>query len=503
MEPFADTTAGKVMGRDKNGMLLFAGVPFASPPIGDLRFRAPEPAEPWDGVREAVHFSKVAPQTAQALGGLMAGPPPDWSEDCLYLNVQTPALDGAKRPVIVWIHGGGFLGGTGSIPWYDCAKFLRHGDLVAVTINYRLGALGWMHLSDLDNSYSTSSNNGLLDQIAALEWVHDNIAAFGGDPDNVTIFGESAGGMSVATLMGTPRAKGLFRRAIPQSGAAQHAGTVEAASQITKRMLDSLQVQDIDGLLSVSTERILEAQEHVNLQVLRDQVAGNLEALGLSFTPVVDGEVLHEPPLDAVRSGLSKDVPLLVGTTRDEWNLFGIATPPVNDDETIIRRLNRTGIDAEKMLAVYRLREAEASSAEVWSSMITDRVFRIPAIRLAEAQAAHQPDHTFMYLFEWPSNAFDGRLGACHALEIPFVFDNLDKTGVEFLTGVDAPQSLADDMHGAWINFAQTSDPNGAGLPEWPAYDPGENRATMCFGTPTHLVHDPEPDERNAWEVHL
>ncbi|MBI2705601.1 MAG: carboxylesterase/lipase family protein [Actinobacteria bacterium] len=503
MESIVETTAGKLQGREKNGLLLFAGIPFAAPPVGDLRFRPPQPVEPWGGVRAATHFSKVAPQAGAPLGGVITAPPPDWDEDCLYLNVQTPALDDASRPVIVWIHGGGFLTGTGAIPWYDGANFVIHGDIVAVTINYRLGALGWMHLGELDAGYRSSANNGLLDQIAALEWVRDNIAAFGGDPANVTIFGESAGGMSVATLLGTPRAKGLFHRAIPQSGAAHHVTTTDEASEVTQRMLEQVGVNDIEGLLKLDAERMLEVQGEVNLEVVRDRVMGETGNIGLSFTPVVDGDVLPQQPRVAVREGLNAGVPLLIGTTRDEWNLFAMGYGPVDDDETIARRIGRRYPDASDIVGVYRSRLGDAPSNDVWSAIMTDLAFRQPAIRLAEAQALHSPDHTFMYLFDWASPAFGGQLGACHSLEIPFVFDNLGKPGVDILTGPDAPQSVADDMHAAWIAFVRDDDPNGSGLPEWPAYSPDGERETMRFDTPSHLDSDPESTERQLWEAVL
>jgi para-nitrobenzyl esterase len=222
-------------------------------------------------------------------------------------------------------------------------------------------------------------------------------------------------------------------------------------------------------------------------------------ASGLPFGPVIDGAVLPHHPYEAVRDGASASVPLLTGTTRDEWNLFGLMTGSVTDGDMLLRRLGRIVERPEPLAAAYREVRAEASHDELFSAIMTDRVFRVPAIRLAEAQAVHQPDHAFMYLFEWASTAFDGRLGSCHALEIPFVFDNLHKGGVEMLTGPDAPQSVADAVHAAWIAFARTGSPAHEALPDWPAYD-HDGRATMHFGVPCHLEHDPAPTERLAWE---
>src|ERR1700691_5706610 len=250
MAVIADTTAGKIAGREKAGVLLFAGIPFAAAPLGDRRFKAPAPHEGWSDVRDATRFGQVAVQVGDSLGALGAAPPPDWSEDCLFLNVQTPALDGARRPAMVWIHGGAFVNGTGAMPWYDGANFVRHGDVVVVSINYRLGALGWLELGHLDPAYATSGNNGLLDQIAALRWVHDNIDGFGGDPDNVTIFGESAGAMSVGTLLATPAATGLFAKAIAQSGAAHNVSSMEGAVSVTEAFLEELDGGDLEAAVS-------------------------------------------------------------------------------------------------------------------------------------------------------------------------------------------------------------------------------------------------------------
>ncbi len=496
----ASTTTGRVEGRPKDGVLLFAGIPFAAPPVGDLRFRPPEPHPGWSGVRDATRFGPVSVQSAGSLETLAGGGEPDWDEDCLYLNVQTPALDDGRRPVMVWIHGGGFTSGAGSIPWYDGARFVQHGDVVVVTINYRLGALGWLHLGEVDPDHRASGNHGLLDQCAALEWVRDNIAAFGGDPGQVTIFGESAGGMSVATLMGTPRAKGLFHRAIPQSGAAHNVWSVSNAAEVTDRMLRALEVSDLAGLRASPARRILEVQQEVAAEITSDRASRRSgSGLGLPFGPVVDDLVLPQPPLDSVAGGMSAGVPLLVGTTRDEWKLFGLMLRSVEDEETILRRLGRMVEDPHQIAAAYRQSRAERTHDEIWSAIMTDRIFRIPAIRLAEAQLPHAPGRVSMYLFEWASTAFDGRLGSCHALEIPFVFDNLDKGGVEIFTGENPPQALADAMHGSWLSFARTGDPGRDDPREWPAYDL-DRRATMHFGESCSVQHDPAPEERAAWD---
>jgi para-nitrobenzyl esterase len=499
MSVIADTTSGKIAGREKEGLLLFAGVPYAAAPVGERRFKAPEPHSGWSDVRDATRFGQVSVQIGDSLGAIGTGPAPDWSEDCLFLNVQTPALDEGRRPVMVWIHGGAFVNGTGAIPWYDGEHFVRHGDLVVVSINYRLGALGWLELGHLDPAYATSGNNGLLDQIAALGWVRENISRFGGDPDNVTVFGESAGAMSVGTLLGTPAAAGLFAKAIAQSGAAHNVSSADDAAAVTDAFLAELGGDGPEALLAATPERLLEVQQQVSQAMLGGQLRPRARsASNLPFGPVIDGAVLPRHPYEAIRDGSAASVPLLTGTNRDEWNLFVLLDRSVDDAETLLRRVGRYVERPEPLVAAYRAARDQDSHDELFKAVMTDGVFRVPAIRMAEAQAVHQPEHTFMYLFEYASTVFDGRLGAGHALEIPFVFDNLHRTGVELLTGPEPPQSVADAMHRAWISFARTGSPVHDGLPDWPPYDLTD-RATMGIGVPCHLERDPAGAERLAW----
>lgn len=499
MTVIADTTGGKIAGRVQGDVVLFAGVPFAAPPVGDGRFRPPRPHEGWSGVRDASRFGKVAVQVGDVLGAIGNAPAPDWSEDCLFLNIQTPGLDDRRRPVMVWIHGGAFVNGTGAVPWYDGSAFVRHGNVVIVTINYRLGVLGWLHLGHLDPAFASSGNVGLLDQVAALRWVRDNIAGFGGDPDNVTVFGESAGAMSIGALLGTSAARGLFAKAIAQSGAAHNVASADQAAAVADAVVEGIGGGGVDALLDAGADELLRVQQVVGRTVTSGGPGRPPTVTGLPFGPVLDGTVLPEHPFDAVRAGSAASVPLLVGTTRDEWNLFALMADGVPDAQALDRRLGRIVERPGEFAAIYRATRATASHDELFNAIMTDRVFRVPAIRLAEAQAEHQPDHTFMYLFEYASRAFDGRLGSCHALEIPFVFDNLGRPGVDLLTGVDPPQSLADVMHAAWLAFASRGRPGHEGLPDWPAYD-RRSRATMHFGVPCHLEHDPAPGERLAWD---
>jgi para-nitrobenzyl esterase len=494
-----ETTHGRLAGREKDGVLRFGGIPYAAAPLAGRRFRPPEPHPGWSGERDATGFGPAAPQTPGALETLSGGRGMVWDEDCLFLNVWTPGLDDARRPVMVWIHGGGFVTGSGSIPWYHGTQFCQHGDVVVVTINYRLGTLGWLHLGDLDPDEPRSGNAGLLDQIAALEWVRDNIAAFGGDPGQVTIFGESAGGMSVATLMGTPAAAGLFHQAIPQSGAAHAVVTADMASEVTERVMSALDVHDVAGLRALEPAQLLETQKTVD-DLMRSRVmSGGIAGVGLAFSPVLDGDVLPVPPIDAVRAGSAADVPLLTGTTREEWKLFSLMLRGVEDDAQLMRRLGRIVDDPHRFADTYRQEADDASHDDLWTAVMTDRVFRIPAIRLAEAQAPHQPDHTFMYRFDWASPALGGRLGSCHALEIPFVFDVLGRSGAEVFAGDAAPQALADAMHRSWIAFARTGHPGHDDLPPWPAYEPA-SRSTMHFDVECAVQDDPGAEARAAWD---
>jgi para-nitrobenzyl esterase len=494
MNTVTTTTKGKVEGREKEGVLLFAGIPYAAPPTGELRFQAPRPHDQWGGVRPAQRFGPAAPQIPGE--GLTSAGPVRWDEDCLTLNISTPAADGKRRPVLVWIHGGGYRTGQGGIPWYNGARFATNGDIVVVSINYRLGALGFAHLARFGEEYATSGVNGTLDQIAALEWVRDNIEAFGGDPENVTIAGESAGGFSIGTLLGSPRAAGLFRRAIAQSGAAHHTLALEAAEKVTDLFCEELGAKTADDLQTASAEEILNAQGKVDAAL--GQGAGLVNVLGVAvgpFYPVVEGTVLPVSPIEAIQQGASADIPVLTGTNRDETTLWSYGE--INEER--LRKITaRLGGD-EQTIETYRSARPDASAADILVAITTDHMFRIPAIRLAEARCANG-GKAWMYLFAWESRAFGGRLKATHALEIPFTFDNLDRGGVDaFLGEGPTPQHVADVMHAAWTSFIRTGDPNCEALPDWPAYDT-ERRTTMTFGDVSEAVDDPSGAERRLWD---
>ncbi len=493
----AETTSGPVEGLEHDGLLQFRGVPYAASTGGANRFRPPIPPEPWTTPRPATEHGAIAPQASSALESMLGAPSRTQGEECLHVTITTPGLDGA-RPVMVWIHGGAYQTGSPGVPWYDGRRLAARGDVVVVAVGYRLGVLGYLRLEHLlGDEFAGSGNLGLVDQVAALEWVRDNVAFFGGDPDRVTVFGESAGAMSVGTLLGTPSASGLFGRAIAQSGACHHVSSPDEAAEAAEAVLSHLD-GGAEALLTASTEVIVAAQEAAAPEILRASPTG----LRLPFQPWVDGAVLPRPPLEAVRSGAAAGVDLLTGTTADEWALFHLQslTRGPLDEEALLRRAERVfGDRAFDAVEVYRSSRPGASPDQLWVAIGTDVVFRIPAVRMAEAAGEYA--RTWMYWFTHASPQFGGVLGSCHAIEIPFVFDNLDRGGVETLVGplTEPVRALAAATSAAWAGFAREGDPSRPELGPWDPYGP-DTRAVMELGRDPGLHHDPAAAERELFD---
>jgi carboxylesterase type B len=570
MDAVVETCRGPARGAAEGGLTVFRGLPFARPPVGPHRFGPPEPPEPWREARDATRFGPSASQNGALVGPLMSLGIGRTGEDCLYLNVWTPGADRRRRPVLVWIHGGAFVLGSGSQMLYDGAILARRGDVVVVTINYRLGALGFLRLRDrFGQRLPATGNEGMLDQVAALEWVRDEIAAFGGDPGNVTIFGESAGAMSCATLLGMPRARGLFHRAILQSGAANYLWPRDVAARLTDRVLADIAVDSPEELRAADPARLLAAQRRLFMDLLlgehhvlgtlspagqraagaaflglslarrrfggvvtpisrgllsllrrrgerrRVPAAPEMAALralrtrGLPFQPVIDGDVIPRDPLAAIRDGEARGIPLLIGTNLDEARLFAPLDPEATtlDEAQLLARCAEAipgGTEAaRRAIAVYHdaraARGERAEPGDLWFAIESDRTMRYPAMRLAGLQAAHQPE-TYAYLFTWPSPAMGGLFGACHALELPFLFGTLEHPLIRPFTGKGpAAHALAGQIQDAWLAFARTGRPGHPGIDDWPAYDTAR-RHTMILDRRCRVETAPREAERRFWE---
>ncbi|MGW6620817.1 carboxylesterase/lipase family protein [Nocardia sp. NPDC055002] len=479
--PVVEVTGGKVRGATVDGVSAFLGVPYAAPPVGPARFRAPEPVVGWDGIRDADTHGPTClqghyPNRIDEILGThtVAG------AGSLNVNVWTPG--GGGLPVMVWIHGGSFVHGANAVPAYDGAGFARDG-VVLVSINYRLGAAGFAVLG------GAPANRGLLDQLFALAWVRDNIAAFGGDPDKVTVFGQSAGAMSIAALLGSPAARGLFARAIMQSGNPAMAATVEDARLLSGELAAALGVPaTAEAFATVSPSALLLAQEAVRVDFARDPNPTRWGAsvltvgAGMSFFPVVDGDVVPTVPVEAIAAGSARGIALLAGYTTEEFRLFTVPTGlgDAITADTLPFALARWGIDASA-ITPYATNRPDATAGDLLSAIATDAVFRNPTRQLVELQAAVDTP-AYLYEFGWRREG----LGAMHALEVPFVFDTL--AVATSLTGPNPPQRIADEMHSAWIGFATNGDPG------WPSY--AENQLVMTFDEPrSALVGNPRPDE--------
>ncbi|WP_067811654.1 carboxylesterase/lipase family protein [Actinomadura kijaniata] len=477
------TTRGRVLGERRGGSVRFLGIPYAEAPVGDLRFAAPVPVEPWEGVRAALAYGPTAQRRALAEVTVIPEPTIPGAET-LNLNVFTPdPSPDAGLPVLVWIHGGGFMAGCSASPWYDGRAFNRDG-VVLVSVGYRLGVEGFLHVE------GAPDNRGVLDWIAALEWVRDNVAGFGGDPAKVTVAGQSAGGGAVQTLMATPSAHGLFRAAISVSGAVMapqaRADGLAVAARFTERTGVPATVAE---LRDRSDDELLDLMDK-----LTGPGPGEPPSVALRLAPFADGELVPAPVPEAFADGTAADVPLMLGFTRDEFTSFLELAAADLPAEALPSALRHTGVPAGVVDGYLALHRGDSPGRIVGGS-VTDVLFRVPALAIAEARAGRSLP-TWFYEFGWtaPPGVPVGGGRAGHCLDLPFAFDLLDAEGVTAVAGEAPPQGLADAMHAAWVAFVRDLDPGD----RWPRYT-AEDRRTMVWDAEPQVRPDPLRPERELW----
>src|SRR5438309_2496682 len=496
--PIVETASGKLRGVIQQGVQTFRGVPYGASTAGSNRFMAPRKPEPWTGVRDAFQNGPTAPQLGGPPNTLILGhrAPSFESEDCLVVNVFTPGVSG-KRPVMVWLHGGGFAGGAGSAHSFDGNYLARAGDVVVVSVNHRSKVFGYLYLGGVGGEkYADSGNAGMLDVVAALQWTHENIARFGGDPGNVTLFGQSGGGAKVSTLLGMPATKGLVHKAIIESGSALKGVSRENAGKTTERLLAKLNLQpnQVDELQNTPMERLRAAIDN------RGQGAAG--GGPLNFAPVVDGKNLPRDPWDPTAPDMSADVPVIIGSVNTEGTFF---MPPDSPQFAPLYSLDEAGLKtqltqrygdaADKLIDLYR---KEASDASLSKLFFMATAFPGDAIKQAERKFAQGKAPAYMYLFTWETPVEGGRRHSPHTIELPFVFDNPQEQPDEVGNGPDL-QPLADRVSGVWTAFARTGSPNTSLTPKWPAYNT-DQRATMIINDDWKVVNDPRHEVRLIME---
>ena len=488
----AATTAGKIRGTLQDKVHAFKGVPYGASTEGTGRFLPPAKPQPWTGVRDALELGPASPQVPSNLipESMAQQPKTDASgnENCLHLNVWTPGLNTGKRPVMVWFHGGGYSAGSANWNMYNGANLAAKQDVVVVTVTHRLNVFGYLYLAELGgDQFAHASNVGMLDCIAALEWVRDNIAAFGGDSGNVTIFCQSGGGGKVSTLMAMPAAKGLFHRAIAMSGSAVKGEPRDRATKGAEAFMAKLGLKpnQVDELQKMPQAQLLQAMREVRVQL----------------NPVVDGRTLPSDPFDPTAPAVTANVPMMIGSTETEvtWN-NNVNFDPLDDAALRDRIQNGMHIDgaaADRLIAVYKKGRPQASNLDLLFIMSTDASnFRSGTDTEVERKAALGKAPVYKYYFQWYSPVREGKLRSYHTLDIPFVFQNVDIAQSMVGSGPER-YPLADKMSGAWAAFARSGNPNYKGIPNWQPFDETQ-RATMIFNNECRAVNDPYREERLA-----
>jgi para-nitrobenzyl esterase len=508
--PVAEIASGKIRGRSIDGVNAFKGVPYGAPTGGRNRFMPPRKPAPWAGIRDALDWAGHAPQHPSSLKQRpeladLSGPRdtvPE-SEDCLTLNLWTRGLaDGAKRPVMVWYHGGAFAFGSANMPRLDGSGLAANHDVVVVTVNQRLNILGHLHLADLaGEGLAASGNAGSLDMLAVLQWVRENIERFGGDPDNVTIFGQSGGGGKVSTLLAMPAARGLFHRAIVMSGAAIRLTERERAGKLAEAVLMTLGLTrlQLDALQTLPFERLIAAIDPAK-KMVGPPALPRLDRY--DFGPVVDGVVLPGHPFDPAAPDVSADIPVLVGGTKDEMGSYlapddRVWERTLTEDELRTRVAEVAGVATDRVIETYRRLYPGTNPAERLIATLTDSSFRIRTLTLADRKAAKARAPVWLYSFDWETPVFGGRLKAFHALDVPFVFDTIDVVGSTDRGAV--AHDLARRMSATWATFARTGKPDNEAIPAWPAYTQAE-RATLILDRECRVVSDYGRETRLLWK---
>ena len=487
------TDKGQVAGYIDNGIYTYKGIPYAKAE----RFMPPQPADAWEGVRSSRAYGPTAPQgkrtgwASDELAFSFAWNDGFPGEDCLRVNIWTPGInDGKKRPVMVWLHGGGYSSGSGQeLPSYDGASLARKGDVVVISLNHRLNVLGFLDLSSFGEEYAESGNAGLLDIVAALEWVNGNVEAFGGDASNVTIFGQSGGGGKVSTLLATPGAEGLFHKAVIQSGSMLRTMERKWSSKIGEAAV--AEFGSVEALRTAPYEQILAAGEKAITKIRPQAEAEGFASFIFGWAPTVDGNVLPCQPFDPQAPEQSKDIPVMLGSTIHEFSMSTYVPQfrTISKEGAVQYLQTRFGDRTQEYIDLVEKIYPDCKPVDL---IDIDGIFRPSTIALADVKVAQQGAPVYMYLFAWESPALDGILRSTHCMEIPFVFNNADLHASMTGGGKEAVE-LADKMSQAWINFARTGNPNAKGLPQWPEYTP-EDGAMMIFNNQCEVRynHDKE-----------